>query len=911
VICNFSVHSLTRFIPSNHVFTWLLTGVFTLVITPVWSLPAGLDVITGQVNHEYVNNNTLNIKAQSLKNIINFDSFNIGQAEQVNISMPNNASVLGRVTGGEASVIAGQLSANGSFILVNPGGILFTPSARVNVGNLFVSTLSLTNENYLNNYWNFLKEPSVAPKFIINSGKIASSENVVFIGGALVNQGVMQAKQIQLAVGDAVTVSMGHHHQVIVTVDEPLKNAVTGFNQAILNTGIVQADNVTLNAKLINHIYQHAVNNTGIIQAKTLDQQGGTIRLLASQPNELALIENIGVLDVSGYNGGLINLNGDMTHNNGLLLANGQNYGGTIQVLGNHVVIGNQSVISATGHAKGGHIRVGGDFWGQGLLRRSQSTWVGPFATLDVSNLNQGDAGTAAIWSDNHTWFSGHLWGQGGVNGGNGAFTEVSGKQQLTMLGQVNLLAPKGQRGILLLDPTDIAIIDFNPLSLNPRVWVDPRDTASLTLSGGYIQQLLDKSSFNNHLSQTDPAKQPVLAASGINGQNSIFFDGTDGLSFSAVNLGTNNSLFLIAQPQDINNPSGSVILGENSGAGGNYGLFVDNNTLYYRPAESFFNLVGVPHALVNNQNYQFGVVRQGSQVNFSQNGSPLGSAQTLASNTNLTLNSLAKYSNVDNNFLYTGHIGEVFVFDTALSSVQQSLVEQHLSANWGTSYNTPLSSLSTLTQSYLEALSQTTNISLLASNNITFGALKNGSLNLKGSASLTLDAGGTISMQANDRIRTEGGNISFTANTLSLGSLDTTGLAGNKTNGHITLTALGGNVSANTLSTAGTGNITVSAPAGTIQVNQVNVGNGTVIPASLLPPVTTLDRPLTENNSQTSVVDLPLIPNFISAYPAYNSIQPVSEPPPENPSVEPLVNVEALDILEKLEGRKNEPEKR
>ena len=695
---------------------------------------------------------------------------------------------------------------------------------------------------------------------------------------------------------------LGQNHQIQLTVDEPLKQAVTGFNQAIDNKGVIQGAEVALNARLLGQIYQKAVNNSGIIQARTVEQQGGIIRLVAHQTDELALIENLGVLDASGLNGGQITLNGDITHNNGWLLADGVNKGGQIHLLGNNVLLGNASLITATGRYGGGHVRVGGDFWGGGSLRRSQLTLVSQGAVTDVSSIDQGDAGTAAFWSDNRTVFAGTLLGKGGQNGGNGAFTEVSGKQHLTMLGAADLLAPKGQKGTLLLDPTDIDIVDFNPSSLSPVLWIDPRNSSTLTLNGSLVQQISDLSGNNNHLTQGNSSKQP-LSASGINGKTSLYFDGGDGLDFPSLSLDKQNSIFIVMQPQDLTAASGTAIIGQNVEATGNYALFQEQNIIYYRPTANFYNFVGVPHTMSNNQNFQIGIVRQGSQVNFSQNGAGLGTTQTLTENNNLTLNSLGKYGNFDSDYQYRGHIGEVVIFDTALNASQKSLLEQQLSVNWGTSFDTPLGNLSTLNQSYLEALSQTSNVSLVATNNITFGALRNNSLDLKGNASLTLNAGGTISMQTNDRIRTEGGHINITGNALSLGILDTTGTAGNKVNGNITLTATGSNAVANRLITAGTGNITVSAPSGTIQVNQVQVGTGTVTPASLLPPAPAIvpANGVSEANhtatSDLTITDLPLIPNFINTN---NIVRPaLSQVKVENTenNSESIINTDALEL--------------
>jgi hypothetical protein len=60
------------------------------------------------------------------------------------------------------------------------------------------------------------------------------------------------------------------------------------------------------------------------------------------------------------------------------------------------------------------------------------------------------------VWSDDTTVFNGHISAQSAT--GDGGFVEVSGKQTLGFSGSVNLLAPNGTRGTLLLDPESIEV---------------------------------------------------------------------------------------------------------------------------------------------------------------------------------------------------------------------------------------------------------------------------------------------------------------------------------------------------------------------------------------------------------------------------------------------------------------------
>jgi hypothetical protein len=57
------------------------------------------------------------------------------------------------------------------------------------------------------------------------------------------------------------------------------------------------------------------------------------------------------------------------------------------------------------------------------------------------------------------------------------------------------------------------------------RLWLDPTDSATIQISGGLVTQWNDKSGQGNHATQPDPARQPVVAAGVLGGQNAIRLD--------------------------------------------------------------------------------------------------------------------------------------------------------------------------------------------------------------------------------------------------------------------------------------------------------------------------------------------------------------------------------------------------
>lgn len=134
----------------------LAAGSLLVLILPTVSLtafannlPTGGQVTagSGQISS---NGQQMTINQTSQKMVVDWQGFSIGKNANVTFVQPNaQAAALNRVLGNQVSTIQGALKANGQVFLVNPNGILFSPSARVDVGSLVASTLNITNQNFL------------------------------------------------------------------------------------------------------------------------------------------------------------------------------------------------------------------------------------------------------------------------------------------------------------------------------------------------------------------------------------------------------------------------------------------------------------------------------------------------------------------------------------------------------------------------------------------------------------------------------------------------------------------------------------------------------------------------------------------------------------------------------------------
>jgi filamentous hemagglutinin family protein len=402
----------------------------------VYALPvggvvaAGGATITSGTSSMTVNQSTPNA-------VINWQNFNVAQGQSVQFVQPNASAVaLNRVIGANPSSILGSLSANGKVFLVNPNGILFGQNASVNVGGLVASTLNITDANFMAGKYKFA---GAGNGTVLNQGSInADGGFVTLLGANVSNQGVIAANMgtVALAAGNAVTLDMAGDGLLNVTVNQGAVDAL------VENGGLIRANGgqVLMTASAAGNLLKTVVNNTGVIEALTVENHNGTIKLLGAQSGAVIVS---GILDASGTGAGQT--------------------GGTVHVLGDKVALV-AAHIDASGNAGGGTVLIGGDTHGANpAVQNATTTYVGKDSTFTADAINAGNGGKVIVWADGTTRFYGDITARGGIKGGDGGFTEVSGKNNLVFSGNVDLRAPRGKTGTLLLDPNNIIIQAATP----------------------------------------------------------------------------------------------------------------------------------------------------------------------------------------------------------------------------------------------------------------------------------------------------------------------------------------------------------------------------------------------------------------------------------------------------------------
>ncbi|WP_048709573.1 filamentous hemagglutinin N-terminal domain-containing protein [Microvirga massiliensis] len=426
-----------RLTATHHLTATLLASTALVGAVPALAgeLPTGGTVAYGAVGITTPQPNAMAITQSSGTAIVNWQGFSIGSGARVDISQPSSlSSLLNRVIGSTPSTIAGQLNANGQVYLVNPNGIAITKTGVVKAGAFVASTLGISDEDFINGKRIFTGNGRSAA--VTNEGAIEIGRGgyAALIGGTVDNAGTVSVPigKVGLGAGEQATLDLSGDGFLQVAVP----STQTGSGDLIRQSGRIRANGgrVEIKAATAREMARQVINMSGVIEARTVSGRSGAIVLGGGEGGKITIS---GQLDARG-------LHRDAK-------------GGAVTVTGRHIDLKGAS-IDASGTAGGGSIRIGGAYQGKGDLPRAQTTAVDKNTTIKADATTKGNGGNIVIWSDEKTTYAGMISAKGGPEGGNGGNAEVSGKAVLEYQGLVNLSAPKGSFGTLLLDPTNVSI---------------------------------------------------------------------------------------------------------------------------------------------------------------------------------------------------------------------------------------------------------------------------------------------------------------------------------------------------------------------------------------------------------------------------------------------------------------------
>jgi filamentous hemagglutinin family protein len=397
---------------------------------------------------------------------IDWRSFDIGRDHTVQFQQPSSGSVtLNRVTGPDPSQIAGRITANGQVAIVNQSGVVFHQGAQVDAAGLVVSTANITNEALMRGGRLEFSHTGRPDARIENRGSITVRDAglAALVAPQVANRGTIAARmgRVALAGAEAATVDLHGDGLMSIEITRPVSQRPANGEALVSNTGTISATGgtVLLTAQAVDGIVQDLVQAGGTVSAETDAATGRTGRVV-----------------VAGT-GGAVRIEGAVTATG--TAANTR--GGSVEILGDRNWVAPGARVDASGAAGGGRVTVGTDGRGAATTRLARRTGVAAGATVRADATQRGDGGTVLVNSADYTAHGGEISAQGGPQGGDGGFVEVSGQKGLDISGRVDVNAGLGGRiGTILLDPTNLFIISDGSSGAN----VPPGTYSDGVLSG-------------------------------------------------------------------------------------------------------------------------------------------------------------------------------------------------------------------------------------------------------------------------------------------------------------------------------------------------------------------------------------------------------------------------------------------
>ncbi|HEX4838826.1 MAG TPA: filamentous hemagglutinin N-terminal domain-containing protein, partial [Rhabdochlamydiaceae bacterium] len=414
----------------------LLKKIYIILFTCIFphfamAIPTAPEVVSGRASITENMNGQLQVNCSSERTYIRWDDFSIGQEENVTILQPStDSATLIEVKTSTPSTLNGSLTSNGTIYLVNKKGIVMDVNSNISCNGFYALGAGVNTGQFSQKQE--MRANGICDCDIIQRGNIsASGKDVLFLARKIVNEGIIEAP----------------NGNVLLASGTRFMGAVDGLGLHVRSTplretknreqiGIVQSGQIS--GRLVRYladgsIYEVAICHSGSTTALNIGtQQSGEV-LFYSQ--------------------------------NGKIETQGQLIGSKkVHLLGNEITIGQNTSIQSFTSMGGGEVLIGGDYQGANpSILNASKTYFDATARVDVSAQDSGNGGRVIIWGTDSSQFYGTILARGGAQQGNGGFVEVSSKGVLDFQGVVDRLAPHGNAGTLLLDPSDIVISPANP----------------------------------------------------------------------------------------------------------------------------------------------------------------------------------------------------------------------------------------------------------------------------------------------------------------------------------------------------------------------------------------------------------------------------------------------------------------
>ncbi len=216
------------------------------------------------------NTNQVVITQTTQNAVINWQNFNTSSTESVLFNQPNSSAIaLNRINSGLPTQFAGQLNANGQVWILNPAGVLFTSTSKVDVAGLVATTHNISDANFMMGNYKFDLVPGSENSKIINNGLISVKDSgiVALVAPYVENNGVIVANlgKVNLSTGASYALDLYGDNLINFGSNAPIDNgSVSNAGQIIASGG-----KVYLTANSAAKVVDNVVSMSGVIEATT------------------------------------------------------------------------------------------------------------------------------------------------------------------------------------------------------------------------------------------------------------------------------------------------------------------------------------------------------------------------------------------------------------------------------------------------------------------------------------------------------------------------------------------------------------------------------------------------------------------------------------------------------------------
>jgi len=240
---------------------------------------------------------------------------------------------------------------------------------------------------------------------------------------------------------------------------------------------------------------------------------------------------------------------------------------------------------------------------------------------------------------------------------------------------------------------TEFLSIDLPTDLLDLKLWLDAADETTIIESGGFVSEWSDKSGQVNDALQLTGANQPETGLHTINALNVLSFDGIiQYLSYDGLFLiGTDYTIFVVERrtsDKDL-----SYFLGGTSISGVNVNLHLGyktdiliNHAQFANDYDATVSAFTTPISRIHTFTFNSAVGKKYHQSNVE-----LGSRTDSAGKTGLGSYSGARIGLFRSADFYQGHIGEIIIYDRALTDSERTQVNVYAVNKWAIDSNFPL----------------------------------------------------------------------------------------------------------------------------------------------------------------------------------------------------------------------------